>query len=173
MVAINLVAVGMQGPQGPPGPAGAGGLSSDYSLHVITGGSYGNLRSQGALPLVGGNGGVRGSVTATLSVPVCSYQPGPIFSGLDAVINLIPDSNDSFDFLVVVAIVSLDSTNVMYLTAVANVGPNVGTTGAVLADLSVGDGQLGSDLTWDGSTGVSTTAGGAYGIVVFLQAGWD
>lgn len=172
MVGINLVAVGMQGPQGPPGPAGSGGLSGRYDFLIGTGSPYSSLHAAGALPLVGGSS-VGGNVVACLTVPTWTYQSGVIFTGLDAEIHGIPSSTDGFDFTVFVAVASLDGTNIVYLIASANVGPGVDSTVANLSDLNVGDGQLGSDLTWDPGTGLSTTAGGAYGIVVTFQAGWD
>lgn len=175
MVAINLVAVGMQGPQGPPGPAGAdgaGGLSGTYYLQISTNGPYSVVQRQGALPLIGG-GSQAGGVTDGVAVPACAYQPGVIISNLDVLITSIPSATDGFDFSVFVAVVSLDGTNVMYIQGSANVGPDVSSTEILLAAFNLADGQVGTDLTWDSGSGVSTTAGGVYGITVGFFAGWD
>lgn len=172
MVAVNLVAVGMQGPQGPPGPAGSGGLSGTYYLLVSTGGPYGSVQRSGSLPLVGGDSEA-GQMTDVVTVPACTYPPGQVLSNIDVVIDNIPTSTDGFDFEVFVTVVSLDGTNVMYVQGSANVAGDAGRTEIISSNLNLSDGQLGSDLTWDSGSGVSTTAGGVYGIAVGFFAGWD
>lgn len=108
-----------------------------------------------------------------ITVPAYSYQPGPIMNGFDIAIVNIPSSTDAFDLGVTVIVASLDGSNVIYLNALGNVGAETSTAEITLADLAVGDGQVGFDLTWDSEVGLSTTAGGVYGIVATFSAGWD
>lgn len=172
MSTVNLVSVGMQGPAGPPGPAGAGGASARYSLAVATTGPYGGRSESGALPLVGGSSDFSGGVTANLAVPAVAYPSGLIVAGFEVTLTGIPSATDGFDFSMTMAVGSLDGTNAMSLQASGSVAANAGNGELGFSDVFVSS-QVGSDLTWDPDTGVSTTAGGVYGVVATLSAGWD
>lgn len=170
MTTVNLVSVGMQGPAGPPGPAGSGG--GTYLCTIATSGPYGGPQASGPLTLLGGSE-LSGGATVGFGVPVWAYPPGLIIIGMTVAIEDIPPSTDSFDLGVIVSVVSIDGTNVIYLGGGLGVAANGESGGLGLNDLSISGGQIGSDLTWDPNAGLSTIAGGAYGITFTMIAQWD
>lgn len=114
-----------------------------------------------------------GDVTGSQTVPVFTYPPGAvILDGVAASITNVPPSTDNFDMEMYVSVVSLDGTNQMGLHWFES--PTVGASGSdFTATTPSVSGSAGTDLVSDGNGGISTTAGGIYGITAYFRAFWD
>lgn len=114
-----------------------------------------------------------GDVTGSQTVPVFTYPPGAvILDGVAASITNVPPSTDNFDMEMYVSVVSLDGTNQMGLHWFES--PTVGASGSdFTATTPSVSGSSGSDLVSDGNGGITTTAGGIYGITAYFRAFWD
>lgn len=148
-------------------------LPATYAFNVVPAGPYAGFAQRStALPLLGGTG-IVGSVVDSLAVPMFVYPAGLVVEGINLSIVNIPPCFDGFDILASIAVVSLDGTDVMNLSFSTLLAPNV-SNGSVNANQFAVSSQTGSDLTFNTGTGqVSTTAGGAYAVMMSVNFQWD
>lgn len=147
--------------------------SATYNFSVSTASPYaGFAQREATIPLLGGASLFGGGVDS-ITVPMFVYPAGLVVDGVSAGITNIPLSSDGFDMEATVTVVSLDGTEVMNLSYNTVLASNA-SNGSVSANQFVVSSQTGSDLTFDtGSGQVSTTAGGAYAVMMLVNFGWD
>lgn len=115
------------------------------------------------------SGSYQGSAT---SIPVVVEEAGTVASLLSADVSDLPASSDAVDLGYTLLISNLDGTQVFRVSGSAVIAAGV-SGGSIDFSAASHDALVGSDLSWDPDTGVTSAAGGVFVVQLALNAGYD